>query len=74
MPAPLPKELRARFARLIGDGLSRREASRLFQIPAATGARWARRIRRTGSATAAPMGRPRGTGKLAPNQALSTAV
>ncbi len=70
MPAPLPKELRARFARLVGDGLSGREASRRLQVSAATGARWARQIRRTGAATVAPMGRPPGTGKLAAHVAF----
>jgi len=65
MPAPLPKELRDRFARLIGEGFTGREASRRLQVSAATGGRWARQIRSTGAATVAPMGRPTGTGKLA---------
>ncbi len=65
MPAPLPKELRERFARLIREGLTGREASRRLQVSVATGGRWARQVRSTGAATAAPMGRPRGTGKLA---------
>jgi transposase len=65
MPAPLPKELRDRFARLIEEGLSGREASRRLQLSAATGARWSRQIRNTGAAAVAPMGRPPGTGKLA---------
>ena len=65
MPAPLPKELRDRFARLLREGLSGREASRRLQVSAATGGRWAGQIRRTGVATIAPMGRPSGTGKLA---------
>ncbi len=65
MPAPLPKELRDRFARLILEGLTGREASRRLQVSVATGGRWARQIRSTGAATIAPMGRPAGTGKLA---------
>jgi transposase len=65
MPAPLPKELRNRFARLIGEGLTGREAARRLQVSAATGGRWARQIRRLGQAVVAPMGRPPGTGKLA---------
>lgn len=65
MPAPLPKELRDRFARLIGEGLSGREASRRLQVSVATGGRWAREIRRSGRARVAAMGRPSGTGKLA---------
>ena len=65
MPGPLPKELRDRFARLLREGLSGREASRRLQVPAATGGRWAGHIWHTGVATVAPMGRPSGTGKLA---------
>lgn len=65
MPAPLPKELRDRFARLIDEGLSGREASRRLQVSAATGARWTRKIRQSGAASVAAMGRPPGTGKLA---------
>ena len=65
MPAPLPKELRDRFARLIEEGLTGREASRRLHVSAATGGRWARQIRSAGEAVASPMGRPAGTGKLA---------
>ena len=65
MPAPLPKELRDRFARLITDGLTGREAARRLQLSAATGGRWALQVRSKGVATVAPMGRPSGTGKLA---------
>lgn len=39
MPVPLPRKLRDRFARLIAEGLSGREASRRLQLSAATGAR-----------------------------------
>jgi transposase len=70
MPAALPKELRDRFARLIREGFSAREAARRLQVSAATGVRWARRIRNTGSAPVARLGRPRGTGKLAPHVAF----
>mmetsp|Transcript_24032 Transcript_24032/g.44225 ORF Transcript_24032/g.44225 Transcript_24032/m.44225 type:complete len:129 (+) Transcript_24032:3684-4070(+) len=65
MPAPLPKELRDRFARLLREGLSGREAARRLQVSAATGGRWARQIRSIGVAKVAPMGRPAGSGKLA---------
>ncbi len=65
MPAPLSMDLRERFACLIKDGFSGREAARRLQISAATGTRWARDVRTCGSASIAPMGRPRGTGKLA---------
>lgn len=68
MPAPLPKELRDRFADYLCEGLSGREASRRLRISAATGARWAGKIRTQGSAPCARMGRPRGGGKLAPHR------
>jgi len=67
MPAPLPKELRDRFARLIEEGQSGREASRRLQVSPATGARWRRQIQASGAAPIAPMGRPPGSGKLAPH-------
>ncbi len=67
MSAALPKELRDRFARLIAEGLSGREASRRLQVSAATGARWKRQIQTSGAATVAAMGRPPGSGKLAPH-------
>ena len=67
MPAPLPKELRERFARLIAEGLSGREAARRLQVSAATGARWRRQIQTSGAARIAIMGRPPGSGKLAPH-------
>lgn len=65
MPAPLSKDLRSRFARLIRDGLSGRAAARRLQVSAATGGRWAQKIRIRGEARIAPMGRPPGSGKLA---------
>lgn len=67
MPAPLSLDLRERFSRLIIAGFSGREAARRLQVSAATGSRWARQIRACGSAQIAPMGRPVGTGKLAPH-------
>ena len=66
MPAPLSTDLRERFARLIKEGYTGREAARRLQVSAATGSRWARQIRACGSASIGPMGRPTGTGKLAP--------
>ncbi len=67
MPVLLPKELRDRFARLIGEGLSGREASRRLHVSAATGARWRQQIHASGAAPIARMGRPPGSGKLAPH-------
>ncbi len=66
IPASLSTDLRDRFARLIKDGYTGREAARRLQVSAATGSRWARQIRACGSASISPMGRPVGTGKLAP--------
>ena len=70
MSAPLPEALRARFRRLIEEGLSGRAAALRLQLSAATGVRWARQIRQKGYAGIAPQGRPRGQGKLAPHQAF----
>ncbi len=67
MPVLLPKELRDRFERLIGEGLSGREASRRLHVSAATGARWRQQIHASGAAPIARMGRPPGSGKLAPH-------
>lgn len=68
MSAPLPDALRARFQRLIEEGLSGRAAALRLKLSPATGARWRLAIRRTGKARAAPQGRPRGNGKLDPHR------
>ena len=70
MSAPLPEALRARFQRLIEEGLSGRAAALRLQLSAATGVRWARQIRATGRAGIAAQGRPKGHGKLAPHRAF----
>ena len=70
MSAPLPDALRARFQRLIEEGLSGRAAALRLKLSPATGARWGLSIRRTGQARAAPQGRPRGKGKLDPHRAF----
>ncbi len=67
MRSPLPKELRDRFARLIAEGLSGREALRRLQVSAATGARSRRQICASGAARIAVMARPPGSGKLVPH-------
>ena len=71
MSAPLPNALRARFQRLIEEGLSGRAAALRLKLSPATGARWGLAIRCTGQARAAPQGRPRGKGKLDPHAAFS---
>ena len=70
MSAPLPEALRARFQKLIEEGLSGRAAALRLKLSPATGARWGLAIRRTGSARAAPQGRPKGKGKLDPHRAF----
>ena len=70
MSAPLPEALRARFQSLIEEGLSGRAAALRLKLSPATGARWGLAIRRTGSARAAPQGRPKGKGKLDPHRAF----
>ena len=70
MSAPLPNALRARFQKLVEEGLSGRAAALRLKVSHATGARWGQAIRRTGQAHAAPQGRPKGKGKLDPHHAF----
>ncbi|MEQ9565894.1 MAG: IS630 family transposase, partial [Pseudomonadales bacterium] len=60
MSAPLPSALRARFQRLIEEGLSGRASALRLKLSPATGARWARQVRTRGHVAPAPQGRPRG--------------
>ncbi len=68
MPAALPSALRARFQQYIEEGLSGRAAAARLKISAATGVRWQRKLRETGSIEPELQGRPRGHGKLAPHR------
>ncbi len=68
MPAPLPSALRARFQKLIEEGLSGRAAALRLQVSPATGARWRLAIRQRGIAKPAVQGRPKGKGKLDPHR------
>jgi transposase len=70
MSAPLPDAVRARFQKLIEEGLSGRAAALRLKVSPATGARWGLAIRRTGQARAAPQGRPGGRGRLDPHRAF----
>ncbi|WP_299902420.1 transposase [uncultured Ruegeria sp.] len=70
MSAPLPEALRARFKRLIEEGLSGRAAALRLKLSPVTGARWELSIRRTGQERVAPQGRPKGKGKLDPHRAF----
>jgi len=74
MPAPLPKEMRDRFARPIVEGPTGRDAARRLQVSAATDGRRRRQIQRNGAATVAPMGRPSGTGKRVPHGGVFRAL
>jgi len=65
MSAALPLELRARFRSYIEEGLSGRAAATRLKVSAATGVRWKRKLRETGSVTPEVQGRPPGRGKLA---------
>lgn len=60
MSAPLPDALRARFQKLIEEGLSGRAAALRLKLSPATGARWGLAIRGTGAARAALQGCPEG--------------
>jgi transposase len=53
---------------LIEEGLSGRAAALRLKLSPATGARWKVPVRRTGTARAAPQGRPKGKGKLDPHR------
>ena len=46
MSAPLPNALRARFQKLVEEGLSGRAAALRLKVSHATGARWGRRSAR----------------------------
>lgn len=68
MPAALPNALRVRFQEYVEEGLSGRAAAARLKLSPATGVRWLRRIRDTGTSAASVQGRPKGHGKLAPHQ------
>lgn len=68
MPAALPNALRVRFQEYVEEGLSGRAAAVRLKLSPATGVRWLRRIRDTGTSKASVQGRPKGHGKLAPHQ------
>ena len=70
MSAPLPSALRARFQDYIEEGLSGRAAAARLKLSAATGVRWQRKLRETGSVAPDVQGRPLGRGKLAAHRAF----
>ena len=69
----LPMALRERFQSLIEESNCARAAARRLKVSAATGVRWAQKIKQTGSIDIQRMGRPKGTGKLAPYDGLLVA-
>jgi transposase len=68
MSAHLPDALRARFQRLIEEGISECATALQLKVSVAIGARWRLAIRRTGQARAAPQCRPKSEGKLDPHR------
>lgn len=70
MSAALPSALRARFREYIEEGFSGRAAAARLKLSAATGVRWQRKLRETGSVAPDVQGCPPGHGKLAAHQAF----
>ena len=70
MSVALPSALRARFKECIKEGLSGRAAAARLKSSAATGVRWQRKLRETGSIEPEPQGRPPGHGKLSSHQSF----
>jgi transposase len=68
MSAPLPDALRARFQRLIEEGISECATALQLEVSVVIGARWRLAIRRTGQARVAPQGRPKSKGKHDPHR------
>lgn len=67
MPAPLSLDIRRRFQRLIGEGLSGREAARRLLISAASASRLGRKIAAGDDLAPKRSGGSKGRGKLAPH-------
>ena len=70
MPAPLSMDVRRRFARLIGEGMSGRAAADRLMISASAGIRLARKVKAEEAIAPAQGGRPPGVGKLGPHRGL----
>ena len=61
-------DLRDRIVAGVNEGLSRREAARLFKVSDSCAVKLLQRVAATGSAEPARQGRPPGQGKLAPHR------
>ena len=66
MGKPLSIDLRVRMVRGIASGKSRRAVAAQFEVAPSTAVRVQARYAATGSVEPAPLGRPRGSGKLMP--------
>lgn len=66
MTRALSVDLRRRVTNAISQGKSRRAAAEQFSISAATAVRLQKRLDETGSLEPSAVGRPKGSGKLAP--------
>lgn len=65
MPRPLSQDIRERFISYITSGYSARETARRLKIAPSTGVKWAQHYKCSGHLNAAPMGRPKGSTKIA---------
>jgi transposase len=61
-------DLRERVVASVNEGLSRREAARVFKMSDSCAVKLMQRVAATGSAAPARQGRPPGGGKLAPHR------
>lgn len=61
MTKPYSEDLRIRAVEAVAEGMSRRQAAKLFKVGASTVIRWAERQERVGTVAAKPMGGSRGT-------------
>lgn len=61
MTKPYSEDLRIRTVEAVANGMSRRQAAKVFKVGASSVIRWADRQARTGSVAAKPMGGSRGT-------------
>ncbi len=66
MAKAISKDLRARLVRGIAAGKSRRAVAAQFELAPSTAMRVQARYEATGSVEPAPLGRPKGSGKLGP--------
>ena len=61
MSKPYSEDLRIRAVEAVTNGMSRRQAAKLFKVGASSVIRWSEQYEETGSVAAKPMGGSRGT-------------